>query len=56
MSKSKKSDFYDDYEDDDLYGRADRNRQSKRKEKQINRALRTKDIDTLLKLEEDEDY
>lgn len=54
MSKTKKryQDFYDD--DDEDFGDGRRTKVNKHKEKRINHALKTKDIDELLRYDEDE--
>jgi hypothetical protein len=54
MSRNKKTKFYDDFDEDDFYERGS-NSKDKRKTKYLNRAIKTKDIDAILELEEDED-
>lgn len=50
FKKFKKNDFYED----DEYSESPRERVNKRKEKRVERALKTKDIDALLS--EDDEY
>lgn len=53
MKKFKK-DRYDDDENEDYYGNLPT--KDKRKDRRINRALKTKDIDSLLEDEDIDDY
>jgi hypothetical protein len=54
MSKGLKKFRKNDYNDDQEYSEDPRNKVNKNKEKRINRALRTKDIDALI--EQDDEY
>jgi len=58
MSKSKHrkhNDWYDDYEEDDFYSSKQREEnKNRRKMKRMKAALRTKDIDTLMRYDEED--
>jgi hypothetical protein len=54
MSKSKNKNYYDDYEDHDYYGPKS-DYLNKKKNKRIARALKTRDVDSLLKNNDDYD-
>jgi hypothetical protein len=57
MSKSALKKFKkNDYSDHDEYRDDPRERENKRKAKRVERALRTKDISSLLEEEDDEDF
>ena len=57
MSKSALKKFRkNDYSDHDEFNEDPRNRINKRKEKRVERALRTKDISALVEDEEEEDF
>lgn len=57
MSKSALKKFKkNDYSDHDEYRDDPRERENKRKAKRVERALRTKDISSLLEDEDDEDF
>lgn len=57
MSKSSLKKFRkNDYSDHDEYGDDPRNRVNKHQEKRVERALRTKDISSLIEEDYDDDY
>jgi len=59
MSKSKNSrhnNTFSDYDDDYYDPKREKKFKDKRKNKVIQRALKTLDVDTLMDLDEDEDY